>query len=386
VQNYRPILIYGAGIHLAHAENEALAFAEQHHIPVVPTWAGLDLLPSAHPLWVGSFGTHGTRAGNFVVQNATHITAIGTRLDSKATGTPIESFARKAHIQMFDIDQREIDKFGERIIGFPYDAKHAFESIKSMAPAPREWLEQINKWKSLYPVVKPEYYKEDGVNPYVFIKTLSEQVPEDTIVCTDTGCAVAWVSQAWNWKKGQRFLHAFNQTPMGYGLPAAIGAYYATGKKVVLVTGDGSLMMSLGELATAKGLPIKIFLLNNQGHAMCRQTQREWLGGTYPSTSIEGGLKFPEFGPLALSGFGIIRNYIYESDHRNERREVKHISMREAIDDALQGDGTRFTEVTISPEHDVVPKVKYGHANEDGHPQIDISKEMLIPLWNGLSG
>ena len=335
----RPILIFGAGIHLAHAEKEAIEYAERNRIPVCATWGGLDILPSAHPLSVGSFGTHGTRAGNFAVQNATHITAIGTRLDSKATGTPIESFARGAYVFILDIDEREIRKFDhiKRIIGTPMDAKRYFQrNVESYhEPASKEWLDQINLWKTKY--------QSQGVQ-YDLIRKISEETPEDTIVCTDTGCAVAWVSQAWQWKKGQRFIHAFNQTPMGYGLPAALGAWYATGKNIVLISGDGSLMMSLGELATIKGLPIKIHLLDNKGHAMCRQTEREWLDGKYCATGIKD-LKFPDWYAVR-SAFGV------------------DMEIHELPEDA-----------------DVVPKVKYGHANEDGHPLIDISKEMLIPLW-----
>src|SRR5437899_12973797 len=119
----RPVIIYGAGIHLAGAKQEAVDFAHKTGIPVAPTWGALDLFPSDDPLFIGSFGTHGTRAGNFGVQNATHILSIGSRLDSKATGTPIESFAREAKIIMADIDQREIDKFAGRVHGNCEDAK-----------------------------------------------------------------------------------------------------------------------------------------------------------------------------------------------------------------------------------------------------------------------
>ena len=363
---FRPVLIYGAGIHLSGAEKEAVDFAHRMRIPVCPTWAALDLLPSDDPLCVGSFGTHGTRAGNFTVQNATHIQVFGSRLDSKATGTPVESFAPKASIVMHDIDQREIDKFNGRVTGICRDVKESFQNIYAMEPAPQEWLDQINRWKIKYPVVRKEYYEEQGVNPYVFISQLSEETPEGTVVCTDTGCAVAWVSQAWKWKRGQRFIHAFNQTPMGYGLPAAVGAAFA-GKKVVLVTGDGSLMMSIGELATVAGhkLPIKIFLLNNQGHGMCRQTQREWLGSTYPSTSIEGGLTFPEFRKVAL-GSGISKTWaIYTMQKKKE-----FDTPQEVIQKALECSGPALVEMTIHPDHDVIPKVKYGHANHDAHPLL----------------
>lgn len=375
----RPILIYGAGIHLSGAEQQAIDFAHMTGIPVAPTWAGLDLIPSDDPLVIGSFGTHGTRAGNFAVQNADFILSVGSRLDSKATGTPIESFAREAHISMVDIDRAEIDKFKGRVVGICKDVKEFFLNtnmwnLPGKQSSWASWRIQIEAWKARYPVVKPEYYEEDTVNPYVFINELSNQTPEDTIICTDTGCAVAWVSQAWRWKRGQRFIHAFNQTPMGYGLPASLGAYLATGRMVVLVSGDGSLMMSLGELATIKDMPIKIFMFNNLGHAMCRQTQREWMGGTYPSTSIEGGLKFPQdFGDLALSGFGIFRSYIDCSD----KSKPKHANtMAEVIEEALKGDNPYFVEVKVSQDADVHPKCLFGKPNEDMYPYLSRNEFM----------
>lgn len=386
----RPILIYGAGVHLSGAENQALEYARRHRIPVCPTWAGLDLIPSDDPLCVGSFGTHGTRAGNFAIQNAGSIIAIGTRLDSKATGTPIESFARDAELIMVDIDPNEFKKFKSRENFHPVymDALDWFEREMKDFPLDTDysaWRERVDQWKRDYPVVLPEYEKEETVNPYVFIRELSKQAREGDIICTDTGCAVAWVSQAWIWKKGQRFIHAFNQTPMGYGLPAAVGAHYATGKRIILVTGDGSLMMALGELATAQDLPIKIFMFNNKGHGMCRQTQREWLGGTYPSTSIEGGLKFPQLGLKEVArSCGILGHVIEDSDFKNSKRETKRDSIAQVLENALSGESPNFTEVIISEEADVVPKVKYGYPNEEGHPLLskeELNRQMIVPTW-----
>jgi acetolactate synthase-1/2/3 large subunit len=358
---YRPVLIYGAGIHLSGCEKEAVEFARMTGIPVAPTWAALDIFPYDDPLLIGSFGTHGTRAGNFAVQNATTIISVGSRLDSKATGTPIESFAREAQITMVDIDQREIDKFGPRVKGLCCDAKEFFLNATIDARTFKSWVERIHKWKKEYPI------SEEG--PYGIIKAISEQAQEGEIICTDTGCAVAWVSQAWRFKRGQRFIHAFNQTPMGYGLSAAIGAHYATGKRVVLVTGDGSLMMSIGELATIKDLPIKIFLLDNKGHAMCRQTQREWLNGAYPSTSIEGGLKFPDF--FKVGWANEVSTY-----HVEDSRGLKA-----GISWALNAKGPGMAVFDVDPEADVVPKVKYGYANEDGFPLLpweELKSQMIV--------
>jgi len=365
----RPVLIVGAGVRLSGASEEILELSKRFNLPVAPTWAGLDIFPDG-PLTIPSFGTHGTRAGNFAVQTSDFIPSIGSRLDSKATGTPVSSFAPQAKIYMVDVDKYEIGKFGQRVIGVCQDAKEFINQFLTCDSLPPKytWLQRIHEWKVKYPSVKPEYYDEQGVNPYVLINTLSEECEEGEIICTDTGCAVAWVSQAWGWKSAQRFLHAFNQTPMGYGLPAAIGAHYASGKRVVLISGDGSLMMSLSELATVKELPIKIVLLNNQGHAMCRQTQREWLDGKYYSTQPPD-LKFPDFRKVA-QGCGIPTWMVDESDSSNQKREVKKHTVRETIEDFLSGFGAGFMEVKIDPDHDVIPKVKYGYPNHDGHPQL----------------
>ena len=366
----RPVIIYGAGIHLAGAESEAVAFAHATGIPVAPTWAALDVLPCDDPLFIGSFGTHGTRYGNFAVQNADLIIAVGTRLDSKATGSPPSSFAPKAKIIMVDIDLAEIRKFeklGLKVEGICRDAKSWLRENTDFSDCANcdEWLGRINDWKRRYPICP----YTDPMNPYVLIKELSRILEPGEIICCDTGCAVAWMSQAFEFKRDQRFIHAWNQTPMGYGLPAAVGAHYATGKRVVLVTGDGSIMVNVGELATIAGhqLPIKIVLFNNQGHAMCRQTQREWLGGTYPSTSLEGGLCFPDFVKLGQA-HGIDSWLI-------------NINPAYYLKEMLTDDKPKLLEARINPDCDVVPKIKYGSPNECMYPLLDPEEQkanMLI--------
>ncbi len=373
----RPVLIFGAGIRLAGACEEALAFAHASGIPVAPTWAALDIMPHDDPLFIGSFGTHGTRYGNFAVQNADLIISIGSRLDTKATGTPSNTFARGARIIMVDIDQTEIDKFshiGLKVEGVREDAKAFFMRVLPSVKAESytEWYAQINDWKKRYPICLPEYYQEEGVNPYVLVKELSKLCVEGDIICCDTGCAVAWMAQAFEFKRGQRFLHAWNQTPMGYGLPAAIGAHYASGKRVILVSGDGSFMMQ-NELATVAGrnLPIKIVLLNNGGHAMCRQTQREWFGSKYESTSVEGGLCFPDFVPFA------------KSSGLNSFRLDKRLTIEENVSIVINDDKCCLMEVMINHNHDVIPKLFATKPLEDMQPYLDraeFAKQMIVPM------
>lgn len=379
IQGNRPVLIFGAGIHLANAEKEALQLVENLGIPVCLTWGAADLLPESSPYRIGTFGTHGNRAANFAVQNADFLLCIGTRLDTKATGTPAKWFAREAKIVMVDIDLAEIEKMekiGVPVGGYCMDAKEFIKTRMDGQIINQEWEKWLNKcrdWKKRYPAVLKEYKNESTINPYVFIQDLSRMCKKDDIIVSDTGCTLGWCMQAWEFKEGQRFLHPMNQTPMGYGLPGALGAYYATGKRIILVSGDGSFMFCMGELAEIgkMRLPIKIFIIENGGHGMCRATQREWMDGVYHSTSCKTGLYYPDFGAIAdaceIESYNLIC------------KEHSH----SALKCALNGYYPVVTTVCIDYDHDLKPKVKYGHPNEDAYPYLDkkvLEKEMLVPL------
>ena len=369
----RPLLIFGHGVKLACAEQEARELAELLDFPVCPTWGALDVFPDC----VGGFGTHGTRAANFAVQNADYILSVGSRLDTKATGSPAKGFAPKAKLTMVDVDQAELDKmarigrplhhsinadakdFLSELNAWAREARSLRESIEAMSAGPRidvsrpmlsAWHAKIAEWKVKYPAVDPAYNVGDGVNPYKFIDELSDLLRADDVIVSDTGCALGWMMQAYRFK-GERFIHAFNQTPMGSGLPAAVGAAFATGGRVILVSGDGGLSVNITELATVArhSLPIKILLFNNRGHAMCRQTQRTWLGGTYPSTSYEGGLATPDFKSIAWS-YGI--------------------TVHDNIGTMLREEGPGLLNLDISLDYQIVPQVRFGRELHDADPLL----------------
>jgi acetolactate synthase-1/2/3 large subunit len=198
-------------------------------------------------------------------------------------------------------------------------------------------------------------------------KTISDLLEPGDIVVSETGCALAWMMQGFEFKPDQRFFHAFNFTPMGWGLPAAIGAALAKpGKRIVLVAGDGSLQMNLQELVTVTkhNLPIKVLLFNNHGHGMVQQTQEMWLGSKYYATSLEGGLAFPDFEKVAQA-YG----YPVFSVCRNE--ELKATLSRAIAEPAYS-----FTNIEIAADARVVPQVQFGRPNEDSSPLLD-RKEFL---------
>jgi len=339
----RPVLIFGAGVQ--GCRDEAVAFAERLNIPVALTWGAIDLLPSDHPLNLGGFGTHALRAPNFAVQNADLLITIGTRLDTKATGTPAETFARVADIIMVDVDSAEIAKFAGRLTGVNVECMEFFAKAEIQLSPCAPWKARIASWQARWPLPEGK--------PYRVIKTLSETFLEGDVIVSDTGHALAWMMQAFRFKRGQRFIHAFNNTPMGYGLPAAIGAAFANpGKPIRLITGDGGLQVNIQEFATVAHhkLPITVYLFNNHGHGMCRQSQNQWLDRKYPSTSPEGGLAIPDFKAIAAAY------------------------------------GVELLEFEIPFDAELTPCVQAGRPNEDASPLLsreELSEQMVIPLWKG---
>jgi acetolactate synthase-1/2/3 large subunit len=367
----RPIIVYGWGVHLAKAENEAREFAHLVNVPVAMTWAALDLFPYSDPLAVGGFGTHGVRFANFAVQNADLVISIGSRLDTKATGSPATTFAREARLIMLDIDPAEIEKFKHLNVkihlGISADAGTFLKEILQHARGRRfpdftPWITRILDWKSRYPACLPAYSEESAVNPYLLVKQLSALLQEDDIIVCDTGCALAWMMQGFEFKRGQRFFHAFNNTPMGYALPGAIGASFARpGRRIVCITGDGSLQMNIQELITVvhHDLPIKLLLINNHGHSMVQQTQEMWLKGHYHATSVEGGLAFPDF-------IAVAKAYGFPVDTLALNADIP-LKLKQS----MEGDGPFFLNIEIDSKHRVLPQVKFGRPNEDADPLLD---------------
>ncbi|MBI1910254.1 MAG: thiamine pyrophosphate-binding protein [Deltaproteobacteria bacterium] len=366
----RPVVILGWGVRLSKAEEEAKKLVEKLGFPIVPTWGIADLFPSDHPLLAGTFGVHGTRYGNYTVQNADLVLAVGTRLDTHEAGSPLSSFAREAKRIIVDIDPFELKKFGT--FGLTADlliqaeAKDflsltlsQLKSVKSQDLS--AWKKRISGWKEKYPICPPAYYAEKKLNPYVFVKTLSKRAPEGEIFFIDTGCAVAWMMQAFEFKTGQRAFSAFNNTPMGYALPASMGASLALDKKqITCVVGDGALQMNIQELATLlrHDLPIKIFLINNHGYSMVQQTQDQWLNSRYAATTVEGGLAFPNFVRVAEA-------YGYKTLTIDTNKEVD-----QKIAEAYNTPGPLFCNVEIDGAYRVVPQAVYGRPIEDAEPLL----------------
>jgi acetolactate synthase-1/2/3 large subunit len=381
-QSRRPVLIIGWGVHLAAAEAALRAFVHRHHIPFAPTWAAADVLPSTHEDYIGTFGTHGTRYANFAVQNADLIISIGSKLDTKATGSPPSTFARNALKIMVDIDGGEIAKFKslgiDITLGIKCDAKVFLEAVNRLGididPSRlADWKKAICGWKQKYPVVPGTVRLGVGIDPYLFMDKLSNALAEGDIVISDTGCALAWLMQGLSIKEGQRVFHDWNNTAMGWAVPASIGAALAMpGKRIVCVVGDGSMQMNIQDLATItkRNLLVKIFVIDNGGYAMIRQTQDQWMQSDYVGSTAEGGLALPDIARIGKAyGFDIIRLHCARNLTRSIRSTLKNATPALCV-------------VSVPPLHKVIPQVKFGRPNEDPEPLLSRAEflaNMIVP-------
>lgn len=381
----RPVIVAGWGIHLSATESHFIKFAEELNIPVVFTWGGADLMPYSHPLNVGTFGTHGTRHANFAVQNADLVLSLGSRLDTKSTGTPVNSFAREAKKIMIDIDASELGKFekfdlnidllikADLKVFFDRFNKNLNEFKKQYTP----WFRKINEWRNIeYDARNNIDNVSKGINPYNFIRRYSASLPENTRLFVDTGCSIAWIMQAGQFKSGIRVFHDFNNTAMGWALPASIGSFFAKEKGAIhCVVGDGSFMMTMHELATLKHhkIPIKIFLMNNSGYSMIQQTQDQWLESRYSGSSTVGGLSFPEYREIAKA-FGL--DYLEIDNEHDLESKIKHVQ------DSERG---FLCNVIVPTGSRVSPQVKFGRPNEDMEPLLPrevFNRAMIIKPLN----
>jgi acetolactate synthase-1/2/3 large subunit len=360
----RPVLYVGSGLRTTNSESDLLAFLEKWPIATVTGWNSNDLLADDHPCYCGRPGTVGNRAGNFAVQYSECVVVVGCRLNIRQISFNWSSFAKNAWTCHVDIDRAELDKptlntqlrVQSTAEGF-FDAlsKELDRQLEARQLSKEAILAHWADWKGFNRRLEREYHpvttalpaKERGVNPYRLVHALTSRLSSGAItVCADgTACVVGF--QAAVVKEGQRLYHNSGCASMGYELPAAIGAYHASAKQILCISGDGSIMMNIQELAFIGGLsvPVKIILLNNQGYHSIRQTQRNYFPDNPVGCGKESGLPFPDFSRLC-QGFSI--GY----DRLESERELDA-----KIEAALRWSGPFLLEVILDLEQDFSPKL-----------------------------
>jgi acetolactate synthase I/II/III large subunit len=369
----RPIFILGGGVELSNSKNKLNKLFAKYKVPYVTTWSGKDCCYHGQKNYVGSIGVYGSRAANFAVQNSDFILNIGSRLDTRVTGGNPSSFGKIAKIVSVDIDKYELNKRRglKNYLKLNYDVGDFLKNFNSKLQYKCDvnWLKKCEEWNKDYPtVLKSWRAQKKYINPYFFIETLSDVLNKKDIIIGDTGAHLTWSIQAFKIKKGQRFFSAFGNSPMGYALPAAIGASIAKNKKrVVCINGDGSLQVNLQELHTlaSNKLPIKIFILNNSGYGIIKQFQELYLSKRYEASGK--GVSNPDFKKIAKA-FGI--NYNELKNHNNLRSKLKKI---------INSNKPEFINVLVNPNQKIIPKLQFGKPIEDLSPLLnrkEFSKNM----------
>ena len=351
----RPVLYAGNGIRLSGGMDVFKELVETLRIPVVTCWNSIDLIGTDNPLYCGRGGNMGDRAGNFAVQNSDFLLCIGTRLGIYQVGWHVEKWARQAFTVVVDIDPEELKKKIMRAdMPICADAKEFMQALLSKLKETSYceqigWLEQCRKWKMQYPVVQREQYEEKNVaNTYAFLDSLSRLLPNNAMTVVANGSASVMGSQSYYIKQDDRFFMNCALSSMGYAVPAAIGVCAASGHRdTICIEGDGSIMMNLQELQTVvtNKMPIKIFIINNNGYHQVRQTQDNIFHNGYIGMGPESGdLGFPDFKKLA-DAFGIpylpIRN---------------NGELKSGIQQVLNHNGYILCEVFVSTTQKFEPK------------------------------
>jgi acetolactate synthase I/II/III large subunit len=388
-QAERPVILAGSGIRLGKATTEFLELVDRLGIPVVTSFNAHDLIWYEHPAFIGRQGTIGDRAGNFAVQNSDFLLVLGCRLNIRQISYGWKSFARNAYKVIVDIDPAELAKPTiSPDLPVCADVADVIKGLISSQPfnAPKthqDWLNWCQERKVKYPVVLPEYWhKSTPVNPYCWAETLFDELPENEVIISGDATACIVPFQAAKLKKGQRLYSNSGCASMGYDLPAAIGACIANNRqRTICLAGDGSIQMNIQELQTIFGyrLPIKIFVLNNQGYHSIRQTQTNYFPDSPIGCDPSSGVTFPSFEKLAFA-YGI------------PFRRCSDLSTLSAdVKSTIWEDGPQLCEIIIDQEQPFAPKLSsrqlpdgrmVSAALEDMFPFLDRAEflsNMLIP-------
>ena len=377
----RPILILGGGIRMSRSINELDKFLKNIDLPIVTTWSGLDTVDYKNKNYIGCIGVYGSRAANFAVQNSDLVLNFGSRLDTRITGGKPETFARLAKIVSIDIDRHELNKqrgldiylkINKDLNKFLSTFNLVLKKFKFSVSS--SWKNICTQWKIKYPNVKSIYYKQKKyVNPYCFIDKLSKKLNKKDIIITDDGGHLTWTIQAFKVKKGQRVFSAFGNSPMGYAFPAAIGASIANKKKrIICIDGDGSIQINIQELQTmvVNNLPVKLFIINNNGYGIIKQFQELYLNKRYEASISSKGVTNPSFNKIS-NAYGI--NYTEIKNNKEIDKVLKKV---------LNSKKPEFVNVIIDPNQKIIPKLQFGKPIEDLSPLLsrsEFKKNMIVP-------
>ena len=355
-----PAVLIGAGIKSANMEERVRKALTKLGIPVISSMIAFDVMKDCS-LYYGFIGAYGTRSANFIAAKSDLIISIGSRMDIRQVGVRRENFAPEAKIIRFDIDEGELEYSVHndeiQVCASIEDVVYAIENINN---------QDYSEWISVCDEIKKVLADIDKNSISSLIETISKHIPDEAIITTDVGQNQVWVAQSFEVKSKQKVLFSGGHGAMGYSLPAAIGAYYGSGRKpVYCITGDGGLQMNIQELQfiAREQLPIKIIVLNNNALGMIRHFQEMYFKSNYFQTKPEGGYTSPDFAQIALA-YGI----------NGQQYDM------EDVEKTRWNDGPELVEYIISENTYVTPKLEFGKPNQDQEPLID--RELYNKIMN----
>ncbi|MCO1603817.1 thiamine pyrophosphate-binding protein [Desulfosporosinus nitroreducens] len=365
----RPVILAGGGVRTAGAAELLGEFAQKTNIPVVCSLMGLDV--GYDDNFYGLIGAYGNRCANYALANSDLILALGSRLDTRQTGTNLSTFAREAKLIRIDIDEHELQRrIKNDELSFKMDIADFLSSVNKETD--RISPPDLSSWHSIlkgYQKKYPSYTKDDRTDPNNIMKKISEATKEGDIICLDVGQNQMWAAQSLELKEGQRLLLSGGMGAMGFSLPVAIGAYYASpDRNIIAIAGDGGFQMNIQELQLIKRnqLPIKIIIMNNNCLGMIRHFQEMYFEGRYGGTII--GYEAPDFGAVAR-GYGI------------ESMEIEKNGDLRKIEKALNSDQPLLLCIHLPQTTFVYPKLEVGKPIEDQEPLLareEFYSNMLI--------
>ncbi|ABR49546.1 acetolactate synthase, large subunit, biosynthetic type [Alkaliphilus metalliredigens QYMF] len=354
----RPLFYIGGGILQSNSHELLHQLAKKNHIPVASTLMGLGCFPSKDSLYLGMLGMHGAPYTNLILNETDLLIAFGVRFDDRATGN-IAKFCPDASIIHVDIDPAELDKNKATHFSMAADIGLVLQALIPLIHLdPRsKWIEEVAAIKKANPLYTPE--DNDFYHPVNFIKEISNIVDSDTIITTDVGQHQMWVAQTYPFEKPRTLLTSGGLGTMGFGLPTAIGAALANPtKKVICISGDGSILMNIQELATLAdhNLNIKVIILNNGCLGLVRQLQEFFFDENYIASSFT---THPNFAAIATA-FGI-----EGFDFKDTKQPIAQLQK------LLSASGPCVINVPIDPRENVLPIVPPGAGN---HQMIGVRK------------
>lgn len=355
----RPVVLWGAGVAFAGMERQTLEWLDRANLPFVASWAGLSAFDHDHPNFLGQIGVYGNRGANFVLQNADTVIVLGSRLDNRQRSGNSANFAPGAVVHVLDVDVEELKKYaadGYRTgeLDFAYLGE-VLAALPAPAPDPA-WAPYVSEMRARY-LGKEQSASAKRLNsssPYEIVRRLNAAIAPNAVMIGDTGAAVCWLHQAFRVKDHNLFTSGGN-SPMGYALPAAIGAKLeAPGRQVISYNGDGGFQLNLQELQTirAYNIDVAVVIMNNASYGIIKQFQDSYLGSRY--TASLDGYSTPDFGKLA-EGYGL--------------RYVR-IETPDQITPALFEGGAVLIDVILSEDTLIEPKLEMGRPINDQFPYL----------------